>query len=155
LKELLGEMREGLLIKEKALLDILAITENQHTVVESVLPLSEIRSLVFDMNAEKQSAINTVIRCDDMFEAMLKEHGQELERRQSEFTEQVGQIQVLIRRVMDLDVKIRVIEEENNKRLDARRELEIPSAAFKQKSTIPTSHKKVVQAYENSSKFKV
>ena len=101
------------------------------------------------MNEEKQSFIQIVKDCDNMFENMLKEIGPELEAQQDMYKPQVKVLQEHIRKVMDLDVKIRVAEEENNKLLDARRATEIPqSTGIKPKVTMPTDSTKVLNAYK-------
>ena len=153
-------MLAGLKRKEKALAEILAITENQQTVIKSSLPLDETRKMVFEMNQGKQDAISVVKECDNMFEAMLKRIGKELEKTQGLYAEQVGLMQAHIRRIMDMDVKIRATEDENNKLLDARRESEgeSQSAAGDQvsaknsklgpKVSMPTNAAQVIEAYK-------
>ena len=117
----LNIMIDGLKRKANALAEILNITENQRTVIESDLPFEEIRDIIFQMNEGKQAAIQIVRTCDDMFEAMLKEIGQDLEARQDMYKPQVRKMQEGIRKVMDVDIKIRVGEEENNRLLDEKR----------------------------------
>ncbi|MCL2455976.1 MAG: hypothetical protein FWD19_00330 [Defluviitaleaceae bacterium] len=144
-------LQDGLKKKTAALTEVLGITENQKTVIESELPLDGVREMIFGMNEEKQSAIQIVKDCDDMFEKMLKEIGPELEAQQEFFKPQVKILQESIRAVMDLDVKIRVTEEENNKLLDARRSAELPQApshGIKPKVSIPTDSTKVLNAYK-------
>ena len=155
----LGIMLDGLKRKEKALGEILAITENQQTVIKSSVPLDEVRKLVFEMNQGKQEAIKIVKDCDNMFEAMLKRIGKELEETQSLYAERVKIMQTHIRRIMDLDVKIRATEEENNKLLDERRseEAAAPSAPaqsgkLKPKVTMPTNSAQVIEAYKKGHK---
>ena len=149
----LGIMLDGLKRKEKALEEILAITENQQTVIKSAVPLDEVRKLVFEMNQAKQDAITIVKNCDNMFESMLKRIGKELEETQSQYADIVRVMQVHIRRIMDLDVKIRATEEENNKLLDIRREEEAPtvtsqSSKLRPKVTMPTNSAQVIEAYK-------
>lgn|GEM_PF-564012 len=117
----LNIMIDGLKKKANALAEILNITENQRTVIESELSFEEIRDIIFQMNEGKQAAIQIVRTCDDMFEAMLKDIGQDLESRQDMYKPQVRKMQEGIRKVMDLDVKIRIGEEENNRLLDEKR----------------------------------
>ena len=149
----LNIMIDGLKRKENALQEVLSITDNQQTVIKSELPLDEVRNLVFSMNEEKQSAIKVVISCDDMFEKMLKEMGHELDAKQDQYKPQVKIMQDYIRKVMDLDVKIRLGEEENNRLMDERRTAEMPAHGLKPKqSTILPDSKKVIQAYEQGSK---
>ncbi|MCL2047225.1 MAG: hypothetical protein FWG87_00720 [Defluviitaleaceae bacterium] len=143
-------LQDGLKRKKAALTEILSITENQKTVIESELPLDSVREMIFGMNEAKQKAIQIVKDCDDMFEKMLKEVGPELEAQQEMFKPQVKILQDSIRAVMDLDVKIRVTEDENNKLLDARRGVELPQAqtGLKPKVTMPTDTAKVLNAYK-------
>ena len=145
----LNIMLDGLKKKSAALSDILNISENQRTVIESELPIGGVREMIYAMNEEKQSFIQIVKDCDNMFENMLKEIGPELEAQQDMYKPQVKVLQEHIRKVMDLDVKIRVAEEENNKLLDVRRAAEIPqSAGIKPKVTMPTDSTKVLNAYK-------
>lgn len=128
----LNIMIEGLKKKANALGEILNITENQKTVIESELPYEEVRTIIFKMNEGKQSAIEIVRNCDDMFEAMLKDIGADLEARQDMYKPQVSTMQTWIRKVVDFDIKIRVGEDENNRLLDAKR-------ALAQGGTLPTT----------------
>ena len=155
----LGIMLDGLKKKEKALEEILAITENQQTVIKSAVPFDEVRKLVFEMNQGKQKAITIVKDCDNMFESMLKRIGKELEETQTQYADLVKIMQVHIRKIMDLDVKIRATEDENNKLLDARREEETPSPnqtagsnKLKPKVTMPTNSAQVIEAYKKGHK---
>jgi hypothetical protein len=146
----LNVMLEGLKKKANALTEILSISENQRTVIESELPLDGVREMIFSMNEEKQAAIKIVKDCDDMFEKMLKDIGPELEKKQDNYKPQVQTLQEHIRRVMDLDIKIRVAEDENNKLLDERRAAELPAVAagIKPKVTMPTNSVQVINAYK-------
>lgn len=144
-------MLDGLKKKAAALTEVLSISENQRTVIESELPLDGVREMIFSMNDEKQSAIQIVKDCDNMFEKMLKDIGPELEAQQDMYKPQVKVLQEHIRNVMSLDVKIRVAEEENNRLLDARRAAELPQAppaGLKPKVAIPADATKVVNAYK-------
>lgn len=145
----LNIMLEGLKKKATALTDILSISENQRTVIDSELPLEGVRQMIFGMNEEKQSSIRVVKDCDDMFERMLKDIGAELDAQQENYKPQVKLLQEHIRMVMDLDVRIRVTEEENNNRLDERRATEIPiSGGIKPKVAMPMDSAKVLNAYK-------
>jgi hypothetical protein len=110
----LNILADGLNKKEQALGEIVNITENQGTVLQSGLPEEETRAFLSQMNREKQQYIKTVIACDNMFEAVLKEAGPALDAAPEAYKPQVAELQKRIRRVMDLDVKIRVYEEKNN-----------------------------------------
>ena len=109
----LNLLLDGLIKKEHSLLEIVSITENQGTVLESGLPPDDARAFIVQMNREKQVFIQEVLRCDSMFETVLKEIGAELDANQDLYVEEVRQLQTYIKRVMDLDVKIRVCEDRN------------------------------------------
>ena len=151
----LNIMLDGLKKKEQALAEILSISENQKTVIESELPLEEARNLVFEMNDGKQAAIQVVKDCDNMFEAMLKDMGAELEAKQDQYKPQVKVLQEFIRRVMMLDTKIRVAEDENNRLLDGKRGT--PPAppqqqGIKPKVSVQRNSVNVINAYKEGSK---
>ena len=156
----LNIMLDGLRQKEKALLEILAITENQQTVIKSDVSLDKTRELVFEMNIAKQEAIKMVKECDNMFESMLRRIGKELDATQHLYGAQVGVMQGFIKRIMDTDIKIRKTEEENNNLLDARREAEgfveppkqEKNSKLKPKISMPTNSAKVIQAYKQGHK---
>jgi hypothetical protein len=117
---------DGLHKKEQSLVEIVNITENQGTVLESSLPPGETQAFMAAMNREKQTHINTVLQCDTLFENMLKEIGPTLDAEQNNYKPQVKILQEGIRRVMDLDVKIRVCENRNSE-LSAKKQ-ELPTA---------------------------
>jgi hypothetical protein len=151
----LAILLDGLKKKEAALTEIVNITENQRTVIESGLPLPEVREFLTEMNKEKQIFIEQVKGCDSMFEAMLKEIGPELDARQDMYKPQVAQLQIHIRRVMDLDVKVRVQEEKNH---TAMNELAPPPPAIPgikpKPKLLPTDNARVIKAYEQEKRFR-
>ena len=148
----------GLKKKEAALAEIVNITENQRTVIESGIPFEEVRAFLLEMNKEKQPQIDTVKGCDNMFEAMLKEIGAELDARQHLYKPQVAQLQTFIRRVMDLDIKIRVLEEKNNELLGALSPGAVaaqPQQGWKPKPRLlPPDNARVIRAYEQEKRFR-
>ncbi|MCL2225461.1 MAG: hypothetical protein FWB96_10900 [Defluviitaleaceae bacterium] len=151
MKSHLNIMLDGLKRKANALSEILHISENQRTVIESELPLDGVREMILGMNEEKQASIQIVKACDDMFEKMLKDIGAELEAQQENYKPQVQVLQEHIRKVMSLDVKIRVAEDENNQLLDKRRAEELPQTGqtgIKPKVSMPTDAVKVLNAYK-------
>ena len=157
----LAVILDGLKKKEQALEEIISITENQFTVIQSGLPLGEVRAFILEMNYKKNEFIQTVKSCDDMFERILKEVGPELDARQDMYKPQVAKLQTRISRVMDLDVKIRIKEEENNKILDALRQNEkkpvytvkpADKAADMKPMALPADLKRVAQAYADAAK---
>ena len=151
----LAILLEGLKKKEQALAEIVNITDNQRTVIESGMSLDEVRTFLVEMNKTKQGFIDTVKGCDTMFETMLKEVGPELDAQQHMYKPQVAQLQKYIRRVMDLDVKVRVQEDENNAKLN---ELYPPAPAqtgLKPKpKLLPTDNARVIKAYEQEKRFR-
>jgi len=148
---------DGMKKKEQALTEIVNITENQRTVIESGLPIEEVRGFMVEMNKEKHFFIEQVKGCDNMFEAVLKEIGTELDEKQHLYKTQVGQLQAFIRRVMDLDVKVRVQEEKNNQMLT---ELFPPVQPPAQPGLrpkpklLPTDNARVIKAYEQEKRFR-
>jgi hypothetical protein len=142
---------DGLKVKEQSLLEIVSITENQGTVLTSELPDEQALAFVAEMNKEKQVHISNVLKCDNLFEAMLKEVGPELDANQNAYKPQVQALQEGIKRVMDLDVKIRVMEDENNRQALKRREGDAVSPLQK-KPAIPKDTSKVIEAYKSNTK---
>jgi len=109
---------ECLIKKEKALMQIGNITENQGFVLTSELTHDEVYSFFMQMNGEKQSFIQRVLQCDQVFENVFRNVGPILDANPTQYGEQVQAMQDLIRSVMDLDVQIRLGEQENSKILN-------------------------------------
>ena len=99
--------------KEQALKQIADITENQGFVLSSGAPHDEIYSYFMQMNTEKQTFIQKVMQCDEVFTNMLEKIGPTLDADPKKYREQVITLQDLIRAVTDVDVRIRVIEDKN------------------------------------------
>ena len=137
--------------KEKALCQIVNITENQGFVLESEASHDEKYAFFMQMNKEKQDAINIVLQCDDVFENVLQKIGPVLDANPSMYGTQVKTLQDMIRIVMDLDVRIRVGEDKNNKilaeALDKVQATEKPEAIDGGEYG---SHK-IIEAYKNQS----
>jgi hypothetical protein len=142
---------DGLKAKEQSLLEIVSITENQTTVLESELETEHAQAFIFQMNQEKQVHIQQVITCDNLFESILKEIGPELDADQSAYMAQVKVLQEYIKSVMDLDVKIRILEEKNNQLMD-KRKTGIPAPPVKKKPSIPKDANRVIDAYKNNAR---
>ena len=140
--------------KEKALSQIVSITENQGFVLASGLAHEEIYSFFMQMNSEKQDSIQVVKQCDEVFENVLQKVGPILDENPSQFTEQVRSMQDLIRAVMDLDIRIRVGEDENSQVLhEALSKIHIPSP----EKPAPIGggeygNSKVIKAYKSQSR---
>jgi len=107
-------LTECLKKKEKALRQIASITENQGFVLTSELKHEEVYSFFMQMNAEKQDFIDRVLQCDQVFENMLQKIGPVLDANPSKYGGQVRTLQDLIRIVVDLDVRIRLSEDNNS-----------------------------------------
>lgn len=160
----LNVLIDGMDKKEEALNEIADITENQSTVLESGLSRDEIMTFIVQMNREKQTQIQTVLCCDSLFEQILKEIGPELDARTESYKPQIAALQTRIKRVMDLDVGIRVCEERNNDKLRRIDGAAAPIAAKQtpliQQEKPPVSRQaavvqdgnRVIKAYENNSK---
>ncbi|MDR1664388.1 MAG: hypothetical protein LBR83_05640 [Clostridiales bacterium] len=144
---------DGMKKKEAALREAAGITENQSTVLDSALSKDEILAFIVTMNREKQQHIQTVINCDHLFERILKEIGPSLDANPDLYKPQIGEIQKMIRQVMDLDVAIRVQEEKNSdKMLKLNRTIRAGDPPVAKQSPAITDEKRVIKAYEENSK---
>jgi hypothetical protein len=142
---------DGLAKKEHSLLEIVNITENQGTVLESELPAEESLAFVSQMNREKQVHIQIVIQCDSMFETVLKEIGSKLDDDPQAYKPQVLAIQDGIKRVMDLDVRVRVLEEKNNQRMISKKTTDA-LGNLQKKPGIITDTQRIIDAYKNNAR---
>ena len=140
--------------KEKALSQIAAITENQGFVLTSGLTHDEIYSFFMQMNTEKQTFIQTVLQCDEVFENVLQKIGPTMDAEPKMYTEQIQTLQDLIRVVMDLDVQIRVLEDTNSQILTE--ELDNIQAPEKPEAIGAGEYgnKQTIEAYKSQSKHK-
>jgi hypothetical protein len=142
---------DGLHKKERALLEIVSITENQGTVLESELPGDQAHEFVAQMNREKQTHIQSVIQCDQLFEKILKEIGPALDKEADAYKPQVVVLQESIKKVMDLDVKIRVLEEKNNQLVLTRKGTGAPPVIQK-KPQIQKDTNRLIDAYKKNAR---
>ena len=146
---------DGLQEKEQALSEIVNITDNQRTVIESGLDAAAVREFLMEMNKVKQGFIETVKRCDNMFEEMLKDVGPELDAKQHLYKKQVADMQKHIRKIMALDVQVRTQEEENNALLLALSPPDFSLTGRKPKPVaIPPDSALVIKAYEEEKRFR-
>jgi len=99
--------------KETALQQIVNITENQGFILTSDMPHEERYPIFMQMNDERQALIDLVLQCDQVFESVLQKVGPALDADTSKYSEEVQAMQDTIRRIIDLDVRIR-LEEQNN-----------------------------------------
>ena len=100
--------------KEAALSHIVDITENQGSVIQGGIPNAEMHALFMELNTEKQKHIESVLLCDQAFESLMAVIGPALDAEPDNYHDEVKTLQTAIRRVMDLDVKIRNAEDANN-----------------------------------------
>jgi len=151
----LAVLIDGLKKKEAALNEIVGITDNQRTVIESGMEPQEVREFLLEMNKVKQGYIDTVKGCDDLFEKMLREIGPELDARQHLYKPQVAQMQKYIRSIMALDVKVRVQEEENNELLlKISPPMPTQSGLKPRPIPLPPDNARVIKAYEQEKRFR-
>ncbi len=120
-----NEMKLKMLIqllndKESALEQILVICENQETLILSLnteepncQENQENRDFYALMNTEKQSLIDVVIQRDEIFQTVFSEISPMLETIAQSHRELLLTIQEQIKRVTNLDAKIRVQEARN------------------------------------------
>ncbi|MDR1531102.1 MAG: hypothetical protein LBS62_02775 [Clostridiales bacterium] len=110
-----------LLKKKETLTQIFNITENQGTALAAAADghkadseeLAAIKFLFDGMNDEKQVLIDKVINGDNVFQDIFSRLGAEFEERAEEQAELIRLLQSGIKDVMDLDVKIRLQERQN------------------------------------------
>jgi len=98
--------------KEEALQQVLAITENQHSVLTWDKEEGG-RELFAQMNARKQELIDAVLQYDGMFDNIFRDMGDSFEKQAPGYADVVRNLQKQIKAVTDLDVKIRVQENFN------------------------------------------
>ena len=141
--------------KEKALAQIAAITENQGFVLNSELPHDEIYSFFMQMNTEKNDFIQLVMQCDEVFENVLQKIGPTLDSDTTKYGEQVRALQDLIRIIMDLDVQIRVGEENNYQVLtEALADIQKTSEKPENIGSGEYGNAKAIEAYKSQSKHR-
>ncbi|MCL2398901.1 MAG: hypothetical protein FWC91_04035 [Defluviitaleaceae bacterium] len=144
--------------KKLVLKQIVSITENQGVVLSSGASHNEIYTFFMHMNAEKQESIEKVLQYDQVFDDMLQKAGPILDANPSKYGEQVRTLQDLIRSVMDLDVQVRVAEDQNNKiLLQAQSQGGFNVIAEKAEKPEPIDSgeygsNKVINAYKNQSR---
>jgi len=100
--------------KETALQQIVNITENQGFILTSDMSHEERYPIFMQMNDERQTLIDLVVQCDQVFESVLQKVGPALDADTTQYGDEVQAMQDTIRRIMDLDVKIRLEEQKNH-----------------------------------------
>ena len=100
--------------KKSALMQILAITENQENILLSPHAATEEGAMFFTgLNDEKQRLIGLVLESDKLFQNLFDEIKDEFEIRAKDFTEDTQVLKDNIKEIVDLDLKIRIREEKN------------------------------------------
>ena len=108
----LNVLTDILIKKKQALMQIANICENQGLLL--MQPSSDERTdFLKAISVEKQSLIEVVIECDDVFQTIFNEIHINFEERAKKFQRQTTVLQGKIKDVMELDVKIRAYEEKN------------------------------------------
>lgn len=105
---------KDILIKKKfALLQILSMTENQESLLIYDKDNEEVQNMFSEINVEKKGLIDEVISCDNMFQSMFKEISEPLSNESKDYRNYVIELQQLIKEVMEIDNNIREIEQRN------------------------------------------
>jgi len=100
-----------------------------------------------EMNDEKQKLIDMVINSDNLFQSLFESSTEDFNINAESYKPQIKELQDLIRKVMDIDVKIRV-QEQKNKDLIAS---QYPRTKIK---TTKVSKGSLLKKYENNNKPK-
>ena len=111
-------MRDVLDKKQAALSQILAICENQETLYRHP-PSAERTAFSKEIAVEKQRLIETVLECDDVFQAIFTRLKPTFEAEAEKQPALITALQARIKEVMETDVKIRAQEERNKQLLAA------------------------------------
>ena len=117
--------------KKRVLLQILNITENQKCVLENADSNNDISTFLDELNVQKQTLIDEIIKNDNMFQNTFDSLGQNFENYASCYFELIMKLQEHIKEVCDIDIKIRIIEEKNTSLFDKPRKskkIDIPKA---------------------------
>ena len=142
----LALLQEILNKKQAALTIVLNISENQETLYLSP-PSEERREFLMEMGKEKQSQIDEVMACDEIFQSIFDSIADEFAIKSGDYKEKVGRLQASINEVLELDVKIRAQEEKG--KIAA-------SASFGQKSSQtdinPANVNYILDKYREASK---
>lgn len=131
--------------KEKLLVSIYNITENQ----ELFYKLEDEKQkdkLIKESSREKQIIIDEVISIDNIFINIVEEIKEELKYEKDLYQEKLNIMTEKIKKVTDLDIKIRVKEERN------RRIFEFDKIKNSQIKTLKTSKSYIIKQYEKNNR---
>lgn len=132
--------------KEEALTQILSISENQSTVLES--DDAEGMSFFREMNIEKQKRIDEVLDNDKAFQSLFVKLSDDFERKGPSFTKKIKRLQDKIKAVIELDIRIRVCENKNRELSQKAN----PNASIQAQQAPRISRNKLLTQYKNNSK---
>ncbi|MCL2575105.1 MAG: hypothetical protein FWE33_01605 [Defluviitaleaceae bacterium] len=100
-----------ILVKKKtALLTILNICENQENLYDTPTT-AERRDFLVAMGIEKQTQIDNVLECDQIFQQIFDAFGDEFENMGQIYPEKVRILQDGIKEILEIDIQIRAQEE--------------------------------------------
>lgn len=102
-------------VKEELLEKILIITENQETLLKQKEKTREVADMFRKMMDEKHLLIDKIISNDNMFDNVFSSIKDIFEEKSKVNEELIKNLQEKIRKVTDIDVKIRVQEHELNR----------------------------------------
>lgn len=92
--------------------EILSITENQGILLKSCPDNREMFLSMFD---EKQIRIDNISSGDDIFNRIFKVIVEDIKRENTSYKVYVSDMQVLVKAIMDLEIRIRLEERNNTK----------------------------------------
>lgn len=131
--------------KEKLLVSIYNITENQELFYK-LEDENQKNKLIKESSREKQIIIDEVISIDNIFINIVEEIKEELKYEKDLYQEKLNIMTEKIKKVTDLDIKIRVKEERN------RRIFEFDKIKNSQIKTLKTSKSYIIKQYEKNNR---
>ena len=139
--------------KEAALSQILSITENQASLYESLPSDEEALKARLDfftqMADEKQTLIDEIIKMDEVFAQIFEGMGDRLETVVKAHAAEFKAIQAQVAHVMELDVKVRAMEDRTMGLITAER-----NTLKKQKSHANANKAQLLNLYKANAKRK-
>lgn len=100
--------------KYDTLSEILSITENQGMIFKT---MPEEREMFMGMVEEKQTRIDSISTGDDIFNKVFAETMEILKKEKNTYKTYIAEMQRLIKAIMDMEIRIRLEERNNQKRM--------------------------------------
>lgn len=100
--------------KYDTLSEILSITENQGMILKT---MPEEREMFMGMVEEKQTRIDSISTGDDIFNKVFAETMEILKKEKNTYKTYIAEMQRLIKAIMDMEIRIRLEERNNQKRM--------------------------------------